>query len=132
MFPQFLRQAFPRAVQLKKSNYVSKISTSIFSKSSWSADEVQSKVRNQKDKKCISFENIQCYILKRTASFGPSCYLIYLQENPDCRRQYSKDSFFIGGNMGSVGDKERHRKGRQVVEIMESVRDNRGQGRGSQ
>ena len=32
------------------------------------------------------------------------------QENPECRRMYSKDSFFIGGNSGSVGDKETHRK----------------------
>ena len=35
---------------------------------------------------------------------------LFLQENPDCRRQYTKDSFFIGGNKGSVGDKERHKK----------------------
>jgi hypothetical protein len=39
---------------------------------------------------------------------------LVLQENPYCRRQYSKDIFFIGGNKGSVGDKERHMKRNEV------------------
>ena len=39
-------------------------------------------------------------------------WLLICQENPDCRRMYSKDSFFIGGNSGSVGDKETHRNKR--------------------
>ena len=34
-------------------------------------------------------------------------------ENPDCRRQYSKDTFIKGSSMGSMGDKERNRNGRQ-------------------
>merc|ERR1712079_158268 len=31
-------------------------------------------------------------------------------ESPDCRRMYSKDSFLIGGNSGSIGDINTHRK----------------------
>ena len=32
------------------------------------------------------------------------------QENPECRRRYSKDTFLIGGNSGSIGDINTHRK----------------------